>query len=226
MIEFLPLLGLLLIGSWAALDGTSVGQIMISRPLVVGVVSGLILGDAAAGLMVGALLEGVHLADIPSGGVRLPEPGPATVGAVVAAVSMGGAGGLAVGVALGGVLALAGGRTVYALRELNIRILGMGGEGESAGASALHPRRHLLCIAADAARGLGVTAIGIGCALALPRGIAERWPLDGSGTFLLLLLPGAIAAGALLKSWKAVEGRSAGIFALGATAGLLAAWVL
>ena len=68
----------------AGVDGTAFGQFMISRPLVSGVLSGVIVGDPVLGTAVGALLEVYHLPAIPVGGGRYPEPGPAAVVGVFA----------------------------------------------------------------------------------------------------------------------------------------------
>src|SRR5690606_39516372 len=72
-------LWLLLLGGWMAVDGTSVGQFMVSRPLVAASLAGWIVGDPAAGLTVGVILELFHLAVLPVGAARYPEGGPAAV---------------------------------------------------------------------------------------------------------------------------------------------------
>ena len=51
------LLPLVLLGGVLALDATSVGQFMFSRPLVAGALAGWVVGDAALGLSVGVVLE-------------------------------------------------------------------------------------------------------------------------------------------------------------------------
>src|SRR5690606_15616708 len=70
---------LLLLGGWMAVDGTSVGQIMVSRPLVAATLAGWVVGDPLAGLTAGVLLELFHLAVLPVGAARYPEGGPASV---------------------------------------------------------------------------------------------------------------------------------------------------
>ena len=89
------------LGGVLALDATSVGQFMISRPLVAGALTGWLLGDPVTGLEVGAMLELFHLAGMPAGGSRAPETGPASVAAVTVVVSLGSGAGLALGIALG-----------------------------------------------------------------------------------------------------------------------------
>ncbi len=46
-----------LLGGLLALDTTSVGQFMFSRPLVAGAITGWVLGDLSLGLTIGVVLE-------------------------------------------------------------------------------------------------------------------------------------------------------------------------
>ncbi len=58
--DTIPLMNILLLsllGGVLAVDGTSVGQFMVSRPLVAGVLAGWLLGDPMSGLWVGGILE-------------------------------------------------------------------------------------------------------------------------------------------------------------------------
>ncbi|MGH7585315.1 MAG: PTS sugar transporter subunit IIC, partial [Gemmatimonadales bacterium] len=76
---------LVLLGLWATvagLDLVSVPQGLLSRPIVVGAVSGWILGDPAAGFRVGVLLELFDLDVLPVGAARYPDYAAATAGAV------------------------------------------------------------------------------------------------------------------------------------------------
>ena len=45
------------LGGLLALDATSVGQFMISRPLVVGVLAGVVVDQPLLGATIGAILE-------------------------------------------------------------------------------------------------------------------------------------------------------------------------
>ena len=74
-----------LVGGVLALDATSVGQFMLSRPLVAGALTGWMLGDPALGLLIGTVLELYLLVSFPSGGARFPEGTTATVVAVATA---------------------------------------------------------------------------------------------------------------------------------------------
>lgn len=216
--EPLALVLLLGLGTWSALDGTSVGQVLLSRPLVSGTLAGAILGDPALGLLVGALLEAVHLVDFPVGAVRLPESGPGAVPAVAAAWLLGGPGGLALGVGLGALLGRFAGYTVIRLRHLNERILsGILEGGVTPGELS---RRHWLCVGADAGRGALITALGLAAALALPAAAAGWWPFSHPATVALLLLPAGLSAGAMARRWSRSRAGKGGLVA-GIVAGVL-----
>src|SRR3954471_14228937 len=83
-----------LLGGLLALDGTSVGQVMVSRPLVAASLGGLVVGHPAAGMAIGVVLEALHLAVLPVGASRYPEGGPAAAvaGAAYAAYAPAGGG--------------------------------------------------------------------------------------------------------------------------------------
>lgn len=55
------------------------GQSMMERPLVVGLVTGLLMGDMTSGILMGAALEAVFLGNVNIGGVIAAEPVTATV---------------------------------------------------------------------------------------------------------------------------------------------------
>lgn len=58
------------------------GQCMIERPIVVGAVTGLLLGDLNTGLIMGASLEAIFMGSVNIGGQISAEPAAATVFAV------------------------------------------------------------------------------------------------------------------------------------------------
>lgn len=75
------LLLLLLLAAWAGADMTAAGQLMISQPLIAAWLAGLVMGDPAAGLGVGLLLQVVWGGVLPLGGSTFPLSGPAAVAA-------------------------------------------------------------------------------------------------------------------------------------------------
>jgi hypothetical protein len=64
------------IGGLLALDGSGVGQVMISRPLVAATIGGWLAGMPAEGAMIGLVLEALHLSVLPFGAATVPESGP------------------------------------------------------------------------------------------------------------------------------------------------------
>ncbi len=73
-------------GGVIGLDRTAAGQFMISQPIVAGPLSGWLLGDAAAGLVIGALLELIWVLDMPIGTFVPADSTVATVAATAIAV--------------------------------------------------------------------------------------------------------------------------------------------
>src|SRR3712207_4803620 len=145
----LSLLALAALGGAVALDGTSVGQLMLSRPLVAATLGGLAMGSPAEGIVAGVVLESLHLAVLPVGAAKYPEGGPP---AVVAGAAFAGTG-HSYAALLGAVLfALAWewvcGLTVSALRQFNVRFDGVEGGIDPAALA----RRHWAPIGLDFAR--------------------------------------------------------------------------
>ncbi len=200
---------LVLLGAWAALDGVSAGQFMISRPLVTGTVTGLVLGDPTTGFLLGLTLDLFHLGVVPAGGVRLPEPGPAAIPAVYAAILVGSEGGLAVGFSVGVVLALVGGAAVILQRRWQGRLVeGLEGAGTDPGDLT---RRLLLALGLDGVRGAVLVAVGLGVVWAVPAGWRAAWvagwPLAEATTWALLLACAALPAGAVAGNLTPERGR-------------------
>ncbi len=65
------------------------GQSMMERPLVVGLVTGLLMGDMTTGVLMGAALEAVFLGNVNIGGVIAAEPVTATTMATTFAIISG-----------------------------------------------------------------------------------------------------------------------------------------
>jgi len=71
------------------LDRVALIQIMISRPLVAGPLTGWVLGHPLIGMEVGVLLELLWLGRLPVGAAIPPDDTQVAVGATVLAISMG-----------------------------------------------------------------------------------------------------------------------------------------
>jgi len=71
------------------LDRTALGQLMISRPIVAGPLTGWILGEPLTGLQIGSMLELLWLGRLPVGAAIPPDDTQVAVGATAIAVTMG-----------------------------------------------------------------------------------------------------------------------------------------
>jgi len=190
-------LGLLLVlwGTVVGLDLASVLQGLLSRPLVAGAVAGWLVGDAEAGLKVGALLELFALDVLPVGASRYPEYGPAAVGAATVAATFPGPGGTGLGALVGLAVAVVGGWSLGWLRHANSRhVQRLAPELASGSVTAIRTLQWS-GLARDAARSAGMTALGLILALGL-WSLESAWVVTRLAPMLLPVLLGAGVAAA------------------------------
>ena len=214
---------LILLGGLLALDGTAVGQVMVSRPLVAGVLTGWVAGDPAFGLLLGGILEVYFISIFPVGGGDFPEGGPPTVAAVAVGVATGGAAGVALGAALGLVLSRLGSLSIRVQRRVNGRLAP--DPSKAGGSPGSVVGRHLTCVALDFGRGCVLTYIGVLVGGGVSGLLATTWPLEVRGTLTLLAIGASIPAGALLGSLGGWRKRGA-LFGTGLFIALLMGLVL
>lgn len=212
-----------LLGGLLALDGTSVGQFMLSRPLVAGGLVGWVLGDPMLGLTVGAILELYLLVSFPTGGSRFPEGATATVVAVASAAGSTAPGAVPLGVAVGLVWGQLGGISITWLRHANSRLV-----PEPTGA----PRgshdvtsAHALALLLDLLRGAAVTLSGVLLGRAVVAGFGGAWSLSPTASVGLLLVGGSTSAGILLRDLGGFRRRRA-LLVTGMALGILGARIL
>lgn len=218
-----PFTGLSLLGGLLALDQTSVGQTMASRPLVAGVATGWILGAPLTGLAVGGVLEALFLPAFPVGGSRFPETGPSAVVGAAAAVWTGGPAGVPLGVALGLAWAFLGDATIQVMRRRRE------GRAVDPEAGTLRPaavvRAQVREVTVDFLRGAVLTGAGLLLADRLLPELAGAWPLNAGGSGVVLGLAGALSLGGLascyaLRGWR-IGALLAGLVAGGAVGAFL-----
>jgi PTS system mannose-specific IIC component len=212
-----------LLGGLLGLDGTSVGQFMVSRPIVAGAVVGWMMGEAALGFTIGAVLELYLIVSVPAGGARFPEGATATAVAVASASGAAGAGALPLAVAVGLVWGQLGGATITGLRHVNSWLAP---EPDDA---SHRPSRivssHLAAIALDFVRGAVVTGTGVWVGRRVVVGLGPTWPLSTASSMALLLIGGAVSAGILLRDLGGVRRRGV-VFLAGLALGLIGARIL
>lgn len=170
---------LLLLGAWVAVDGTSWGQFMVSRPLVAATLAGWVVGEPVHGALIAVILEAFHLTELPVGAARFPEAGPAAVAAsAVYAAGPHASSTLLLAVAFALAWEWLAGESVLGLRRLNVKIASLSGH------APFSPRelewRHRLAVALDALRGMllvGFGAVALSALLQVVHwGIGERIP--------------------------------------------------
>jgi mannose/fructose/N-acetylgalactosamine-specific phosphotransferase system component IIC len=214
---------LILLGGLLALDGTSVGQFMFSRPLVAGILAGWVMGDATMGLVVGGVLEFYFIAVFPVGGADFPEGGPPTLVAVVGATLLPGVEGLALGVLLGLVWSRLAALSIHFLRKVNGRLAPDPSKGP------VTVRRvfwaHLAAMGLDFLRGCLLTLFGLWVARWAAEVLQNSWPLSPTHTLGLLLVGASIPAGAFVQSVGGWRKRGV-LLAAGLTGFLIGSYLL
>ena len=209
------------IGGVLGMDAVSFPQVMVARPLVAGTLGGWLAGEPALGLWVGAILEIVSTRQIPMGGARYHDTGPAAFAAGLAYAEAGASSSsLLLATAAGLVLGWAGSWTVHAQRRLNERLVAPLARAARAPGGLV--RRHLSALGCDYLRATLLTGLWIVAARALLDGVLVPAGLRGVAGALLLLA----AAGALGVALRTVaRGRQIWPgFGTGALAGALAVW--
>lgn len=212
-----------LLGGVLALDATSVGQFMVSRPLVAGALAGWLLGDPALGLTVGAVLELYLLVAFPTGGARFPEGATATVVAVATATYVAVPGSLPLGIGVGLLWGQVGGMTITVQRKINGRLVPEPSDEVMAPGRLV--RVHLGAVVMDFLRGCSVTLTGVLVGRLVATVAAATWPLASDDSLGLLLVGGAVSAGILLRSLGGFRSRRF-LFVAGVAAGILGAKLL
>ena len=195
----MDILQVAVLGGVLALDATSVGQFMTSRPLVAGALTGWVVGEPALGVTLGAVLELYLLVAFPTGGSRFPEGATATVVAVGSSVGADVVGAMPLAIAAGLVWGQLGGVSITWLRRANGRIV------LEPGAHELSPGRivrvHLGAVLLDFFRGALVTASGVLVARLAIALFAGSWPLGAPASMGLLMIGAAVSLGILLRDY-------------------------
>jgi mannose/fructose/N-acetylgalactosamine-specific phosphotransferase system component IIC len=220
MMDPLSAFFLLLLGGWVAVDGTAAGQFMISRPLVAGTITGFVLGDPWTGALVGGVLELLHLGALPVGGARIPEAGPPAIPAVVAAVLLGGGGGMAVALGWGVVGSWIGGASMSGHRRGNERRT----QGVVAGEWAFPrlARAHWTSLGMDGLRGAALTGLGLVVVAGIPAAWVQAWPVSREWVLAAGVLGGCVSLGRVATAYLGVRpGKGTALLLLGAGLGIL-----
>lgn len=205
----------MLLGGAVAVDGTSFGQFMLSRPFVAATLAGVLVGMPAQGALIGLVLEAFHLTVLPVGAAKYPEGGPAAVaGGAMFATSGGQASALVLTVLAALLMEWVGGESVRYLRQANKYLVPV--ETGDLIEPARLERRHLAAIGCDFLRGVLLVGGGLLLISTVLRFVEPLW---GVGSELPQALIGAMVAGLIASSLRLVGSR-VWFAALGAVAGL------
>ena len=219
------LIPLALLGGVLGLDVVSFPQAMISRPIVAATLGGAFAGDAASGLLIGAVLELIALDTLPLGASRYPEWGSASVvgGALFAVHPAHPPGAMAVAVL--GTLAAAwiGGWTMVKLRGQNGRWAQRYRDAIGAGSPEAVRGVQLLGLTADLLRGALFTAVAYAVLAPTARAAIGVWGVDARLSRAVVVSAAiTVAAGAAWKifhttlgvRWTFLAGLAAGAAAV------------
>jgi len=191
-----------LLGGMVGLDATSFPQVMISRPLVSGVLAGLLVGQPAEGAMLGAMLEIFDLGILPVGAARYPDSGMATVAAVSGYSTVPlhalDPGVLLLAVLFGLTWEVVGGQSTVWLRRLNERLVLSTPHWHGRPGRPLE-RLHLTSMLLDFMRAGLFTLLGALVSSWVLQFAAGRWELGSDFAAAVLTIAGATVLGALIS---------------------------
>jgi mannose/fructose/N-acetylgalactosamine-specific phosphotransferase system component IIC len=203
-LEPLSFLLLLVLGGVVAIDGTSFGQFMVSRPFVAASLAGWLLGQPIQGALIGLVLETFHLAVLPVGAARYPEGGPAAVAASAAFTTSDLQPSTLLLVVIGALMVeWMGGESVRYMRQTNQHLLRL--DGRSVPSVRKLERRHRAAIALDFARGMSLVGLGTILLVGVVIFLAPLWALGEPLAELLLV---AAVAGMLASTFRVVGART------------------
>jgi len=177
-VSWLEVLGVVLAGTLVGLDLASVPQAMFSRPIVAGMLGGLIVGDPLHGLAIGAILELFAMDSLPVGASRNPDWGPGTVavGALAGEHPVILASGLLGLVLVAVVAAWAGGWGSHLVRRANVAAVAARRAALDAGDLRALRAVQYGGLLRDAVRALAVTALAFALGGLVSSLFARHWP--------------------------------------------------
>lgn len=203
----LDLLPIALLGGFLGMDVVTFPQAMISRPIVAATLAGAFIGNAPAGLVMGAVLELLALEMLPFGASRYPEWGSASVvgGSLFAAQPESPAGALAASLFAALVTAMLSGKSMVWLRRLNAsRAAGEHIALENGSRRAVTGLQ-LFGLSADLVRGFSVTLVSMLLFSPLIRAIVAAWETDSRySRAVVVAIVAAVSAGAIWKIFHLV----------------------
>ena len=200
-----------LLGGVLGLDTVSFPQAMLSRPIVGATLAGAFLGDAGAGLVVGATLELFAIDTLPFGASRYPEWGSAGVicGVLFGRADPFIAGRLTTAVLAALVVAWVGGWSMVQVRKLNAHWARRRHDLVASGARRTVIGLQVAGLGADLLRGVLLTAAALVVLAPVQLAALEQWAAGAAGSRAMVVgVAGAVSLGAAYKLFHAVPGFS------------------
>ena len=219
----LDLLPIAILGGVLGLDVVSFPQAMISRPLVAATFTGILIGQPASGLLIGATLELIALETLPFGASRYPEWGSASVvgGAIFSSHPSHPAGAMTLAMVAALATTWVGGWTMVKLRQANAYWAGQRRAALEAGSRGAVISLQLLGMTADLLRGVALTAIAYALLAPLADFCIRTWTMDARMSRAIAVATAAsVAGGAAWKLFHSTVG-ARWFFVGGLVAGLL-----
>jgi PTS system mannose-specific IIC component len=182
---------------------------MLSRPIVGATIAGAFMGDATAGLLVGATLELFAVDTLPFGASRYPEWGSAGVigGTLFAKAVQFEAGRLTTSVLAALLVAWVGGWSMVQVRKLNARWARARHESVASGSRGTVIGLQVSGLVADLFRGIILSAVGLAALHPVQFAVLERWGTDAAlSRAMVAAVAGAVSLGAAYKLFHAVPG--------------------
>ena len=206
LIDLLPIA---LLGGALGMDVVTFPQAMISRPIVAATVAGAFIGNASAGLVMGAVLELLALEMLPFGASRYPEWGSASVvgGALYASQPFEPAGALAASLFAALVTALISGKSMVYLRRINASLASRERVALHEGSRRAVNGLQIFGLSGDLLRGFLVTLASMIVFHGLIDAIVSEWGTDARySRAVVVAMVAAVSAGAIWKIFHAVHG--------------------
>lgn len=207
MSMILDLLPIVMLGAFLGMDVVTFPQAMISRPIIAATAAGAFIGNAPAGLIMGAILELLALEMLPFGASRYPEWGSASVvgGALYASAWGDPAGALVASLVAALFTAMVSGWSMVRLRRLNARRAATLKSQLDAGSVAAVTGLQLFGLTADLLRGAIVTFVAMLVFKPLTPAIISAWSVDARNSrAVVVAIVAAVAAGAIWKIFHSV----------------------
>lgn len=205
----LGIIPIAVLGGLLGLDVVSFPQAMISRPVVAATLAGVLIGQSASGLLVGAVLELIALETLPFGASRYPEWGSASVigGAIFASHPSHPAGAMTCAMVAALATTWIGGWTMVKLRQTNATWARHRRDALEAGSRGAVTSLQLMGMTADLARGAILTGIAYAVLAPIADFCMGHWDIDARlSRSLAVAIAASVAGGAAWKLFHSTHG--------------------